>query len=266
MPREARAGAPAAASERRSVHDLRGWSPPTSTARSCAPTRRCRSAPATCWRGSRTAGALFVMVTGRPPRWMAQVARGDRPPRPRGLRQRRARLRPAHRARGAGLPDRRPDGAAARRGAARATCRASPSRSRRASTASAASRRTSRAGTTASVVVAPVEELVAARRRQAARPASRARRPTTCSPRRARSSASSPSAPTPPATGWSRSARPGSPRRPGSPSSPSEWGIDAADVIAFGDMPNDLPMLALGRPVRRAWATPTPTSSPPPTR
>ena len=32
----------------------------------------------------------------------------------------------------------------------------------------------------------------------------------------------------------------------------------AADVIAFGDMPNDLPMLELGRHVLRRWRTRTP--------
>ena len=36
----------------------------------------------------------------------------------------------------------------------------------------------------------------------------------------------------------------GTARRPGSPPSPRQHGVEAAQVVAFGDMPNDLPMLA----------------------
>ena len=35
-------------------------------------------------------------------------------------------------------------------------------------------------------------------------------------------------------------------------------GVKAADTIAFGDMPNDIPMFALG--ARTAWRWPTPTT------
>jgi hydroxymethylpyrimidine pyrophosphatase-like HAD family hydrolase len=36
----------------------------------------------------------------------------------------------------------------------------------------------------------------------------------------------------------------------------AERGIDAADVIAFGDMPNDLAMLARGHRLRRRGRSP----------
>ena len=47
--------------------------------------------------------------------------------------------------------------------------------------------------------------------------------------------------------GWWRSPRPGSPRRPGWPGTATGSASAAADVLAFGDMPNDVPMLDLGR-------------------
>ena len=60
------------------------------------------------------AGIVLALVTGRPPRWMAPVARGDRARRHRGLRQRRPALRPAHRDRAGVLAARRRRAAAGR--------------------------------------------------------------------------------------------------------------------------------------------------------
>ena len=42
--------------------------------------------------------------------------------------------------------------------------------------------------------------------------------------------------------------------------------ISAEDVVAFGDMPNDVPMLRWAWGTGWPWATPTPTPLPPPTR
>ena len=61
-------------------------------------TARSRRGPSTPSPGSSGPGAMLVLVTGRPPRWMTPVAQRGRAPRRGDLRQRRDRLRPAHRA------------------------------------------------------------------------------------------------------------------------------------------------------------------------
>ena len=43
-------------------------------------------------------------------------------------------------------------------------------------------------------------------------------------------------------------------------------GITAADIIAFGDMPNDVPMLRVGRSSAWRWVMPIPRRLRPPTR
>ena len=70
------------------------WSPPTSTAPCCAATARSRDAAARGAGGRRGAGLLVAFVTGRPPRWLDEVADSDRPHRRRGRRERRGALRP----------------------------------------------------------------------------------------------------------------------------------------------------------------------------
>ena len=78
---------------------------------------------------------------------------------------------------------------------------------------------------------------------QAADPQGRCRAAPTWPPNWPSTSASRATSPTPPTTGWWRSCRWESARPPASTRSPGRWGSPTRDVVAFGDMPNDVPML-----------------------
>ena len=84
-----------------------GLSPPTWTAPLCVPTERCLPARLRHSRKWRNVGAMLVFVTGRPPRWMGGVA-GARYVTVAGhMRQRRAGLRLAQRTDSRISPNRR---------------------------------------------------------------------------------------------------------------------------------------------------------------
>ena len=236
-------------SRSRSTGGGRGWWRPTWTARSSARDGKV---------SDRTVAAL---QGGRGPRRTGGVrhrpagaldgagGRAHRPHRAGDLRQRSRRLRPARRARRGARPDGGRGGARGRRGGCGPRCRTSRSPSRR-STGSRTSRR----------YVARFDAGHGARRRPARRALHRSR-PSSCWPgtrpwhpttllAAAREVVGDLAEVTHSSTdALLEISAAGVSKATALARFAAERGVDAADVVAFGDMPNDLAMLAwAGRP------------------
>ena len=227
---------------------LPGSSPPTSTARCWTPTTGFRRAPRPRSAGWCRPGSGSRWSTGRPPRWIPEVVNQvpevaarrlrqrqralRRRPGPRALvaraRSRRARRAGRRRRRGAaGLPHRRRAGAHRRR--------RRPAVRRRAGVPARLAFRLGHRGGAGGGAVAARGEAARAQPGAVQRRDGRRARP--------RCSGTPPISRSPPAAGCWRSRHRVSPRPPASARSRGGTGSTPREVVAFGDMPNDLEML-----------------------